>query len=116
MEITTLTNEEEEMEKFNARRTGTAKTDGLAAPKQTRADVILKRLKKTAMQKCEPAVREFVDCSKHRTVTLFFSCRELNKKMNACLAQFTTDTDRDILREEALKQKIAARKSRGVAA
>ncbi|KAJ3211571.1 hypothetical protein HDU67_004426 [Dinochytrium kinnereticum] len=64
------------------------------------------------MKNCEPAVRDFVDCSKHRTVTLFFSCRELNKKMNACLAQYTGDLDRDTLREEMLKKKIEEKRRR----
>ncbi|KAJ3101501.1 hypothetical protein HDU97_001316 [Phlyctochytrium planicorne] len=84
MEITTLTNEEEEK--------------------------ILKTLKKTAMTKCQPAVRAFVDCSTHKTVSLFFSCHDLNKKMNECLSQYTTDTERDTLREQMLAEKIEFRK------
>ena len=46
------------------------------------------------------------DCTRHRTVTVYFACLEENRQLNACLKQFTTDQEYDKVREEALTRKM----------
>ncbi|RKO90709.1 hypothetical protein BDK51DRAFT_11528, partial [Blyttiomyces helicus] len=49
---------------------------------------------------------EFVECSKKGTVRVWFACQPFNKAMNACLGQYTTEEERDKIREAELQRKI----------
>ncbi|KAJ3044980.1 hypothetical protein HDV00_012400 [Rhizophlyctis rosea] len=71
---------------------------------------VLQKLKKEARAQCADIIKEFVECSKVGTVRVWFACQGLNKQMNKCLSQYTTQEMMDQRVEEALKEKILWRK------
>lgn len=93
---------------------------------------MLNDLKKNALSKCHQYVEgakaafdfsyrisqsykdypiDLVACTKHRTMTVYFACQKQNKALNECLGQYTTDEQRDKLRESFLIKKRAWRES-----
>ncbi|KAJ3061083.1 hypothetical protein HK102_009257 [Quaeritorhiza haematococci] len=70
---------------------------------------ILKKLKDNAKTQCADTMREYVNCTRDKSFTIPIVCRDALKKMNECLNQYTNDTVRDQLREEALRKKLERR-------
>ncbi|OAQ31099.1 hypothetical protein K457DRAFT_402763 [Linnemannia elongata AG-77] len=53
----------------------------------TRAEeeVLFKTLKANALKECDPVVKEFVECTHGKLVTVLWGCRAQHKAMNKCL-------------------------------
>ncbi|KAJ1551013.1 hypothetical protein HK096_003665, partial [Nowakowskiella sp. JEL0078] len=65
----------------------------------------LQQLKKYARSQCTPLIEEFLECTRHGMLKIAFACRPLNKRMNECVAEFTTPEAQDKLRDEKLHKK-----------
>ncbi|KAI8819463.1 uncharacterized protein EV422DRAFT_534855 [Fimicolochytrium jonesii] len=76
-------------------------------------ELIHNELKKNALSQCSRLVQELVACTKVRTITVYWACKDQTAALNKCLAPYTTENERDKLREKhiALKNEwIAAGK------
>mmetsp|Transcript_5544 Transcript_5544/g.34323 ORF Transcript_5544/g.34323 Transcript_5544/m.34323 type:complete len:93 (+) Transcript_5544:364-642(+) len=51
------------------------------------------RMKARALRRCDDAVRRYVECTKHRTLSVIWACRNPLNDMNACLHQHTTEQE-----------------------
>lgn len=51
-------------------------------------------------------MQELVNCTSHRTITVYFACLTQKDKLNNCLSQYTTDEMYDAYRDVALKEKL----------
>ncbi|TPX57788.1 hypothetical protein PhCBS80983_g03592 [Powellomyces hirtus] len=68
-------------------------------------ELIHNQLKKNALTKCSKLVEELVACTRSRTLTVYFACQKHQKILNECLGPYTTETERDKLREVHLATK-----------
>ncbi|KAG0070327.1 hypothetical protein BKA57DRAFT_431654 [Linnemannia elongata] len=70
----------------------------------TRAEeeVLFKTLKANALKECDPVVKEFVECTHGKLVTVLWGCRAQHKAMNKCLMALTTQADMDKLKIQYL--------------
>ncbi|KAF9306206.1 hypothetical protein BGZ74_007146 [Mortierella antarctica] len=70
----------------------------------TRAEeeVLFKEMKANALKKCDPIVKEFVECTHGKTVSVLWACRVQHKAMNNCLMEYTTQADMDKLKIQYL--------------
>ncbi|KAI9190791.1 cytochrome c oxidase biogenesis protein Cmc1 like-domain-containing protein [Polychytrium aggregatum] len=80
---------------------------------QSEEELAFRQMKKAAMINCDDHVKAFVECSRSGTWSVLFKCQDLNKKMNDCLKQFTTDSHRDRIRDQCLHEKIERYKAEG---
>ncbi|KAG0239683.1 hypothetical protein BGW41_007566 [Actinomortierella wolfii] len=71
----------------------------------TRAEeeVLFKAMKAKALKECDPIVKEFVECTHGKTVTVLWACRAQHKAMNKCLMALTTQEHLDKLKIQYLK-------------
>ncbi|KMS93493.1 hypothetical protein BVRB_030920, partial [Beta vulgaris subsp. vulgaris] len=60
-----------------------------SAMKKIEEEQVRRRMFAEARLKCDATIKVFAECAKGRSVSVLWACRELNKKMNACLHQFT---------------------------
>ncbi|ORY88938.1 hypothetical protein BCR41DRAFT_391066 [Lobosporangium transversale] len=69
----------------------------------TRAEeeYLFKTLKANALKECDPIVKEFVECTHGKLVTVLWGCRAQHKAMNKCLMA-TTQADMDKLKIQYL--------------
>lgn len=57
-----------------------------------RAEYELKKeLSAIAVKKCDSFLNAFSLCAQEQNLMVVFKCREQNRAMNACLAQYTND-------------------------
>ncbi|KAK3826042.1 MAG: hypothetical protein J3Q66DRAFT_329256 [Benniella sp.] len=70
----------------------------------TRAEeeYLFKTLKANALKECGPVVKEFVECTHGRLVSVLWGCRDKHKAMNKCLMALTTQADLDKLKVQYL--------------
>ncbi|KAJ3154322.1 hypothetical protein HDU89_008390 [Geranomyces variabilis] len=68
-------------------------------------ELIHNKLKKNALTSCQKYVEELVACTRNRTFSVYFACQEPTRALNACLAPYTTEAERDKLREVHLTKK-----------
>mmetsp|Transcript_6329 Transcript_6329/g.12614 ORF Transcript_6329/g.12614 Transcript_6329/m.12614 type:complete len:94 (+) Transcript_6329:196-477(+) len=65
-------------------------------------EVVRTKVSKNARKKCDPAIREFIECAKGRTVSIAWKCREQRDVMNECMKLYTTPQHfREMRREHA---------------
>ncbi|KAG0303229.1 hypothetical protein BGZ98_006876 [Dissophora globulifera] len=71
----------------------------------TRAEeeYLFKTLKANALKECDPIVKEFVECTHGKLVSVLWGCRAQHKAMNKCLMAQTTQADMDKLKIQYLK-------------
>ncbi|KAJ9084932.1 hypothetical protein DSO57_1019108 [Entomophthora muscae] len=50
---------------------------------------VLNRVKKIARESCHTEILNFAECSKGRTFSVIWSCREVFDIMNKCTSQYT---------------------------
>lgn len=50
-----------------------------------------KELSAIATKKCDATLAAFSQCAKEQNLWVVFNCREENRKMNACLSQYTNE-------------------------
>lgn len=50
-----------------------------------------KELSMIATKKCDKYLKAFAECAKANGLMVIFNCRQQNREMNACLAQFTNE-------------------------
>ncbi|KAF9366630.1 hypothetical protein BGX34_011669 [Mortierella sp. NVP85] len=63
---------------------------------------LFKTLKANALKECDPVVKEFVECTHGRLVSVLWGCRDKHKAMNKCLMALTTQADLDKLKVQYL--------------
>ncbi|GJJ68604.1 COX assembly mitochondrial protein 1 [Entomortierella parvispora] len=70
----------------------------------TRAEeeVLFKTLKANALKECDPIVKQFVECTHGKLVTVLWACRKQHRAMNDCLMALTTQADMDKLKIQYL--------------
>ncbi|KAF9427120.1 hypothetical protein BGZ76_002466 [Entomortierella beljakovae] len=70
----------------------------------TRAEeeYLFKTLKANALKECDPIVKEFVECTHGKLVTVLWACRAQHKEMNKCLMALTTQPHMDKLKVQYL--------------
>lgn len=62
------------------------------------------KLKQKALKRCDALVRTYVECTKERTLSVVWACRDPLRDMNACLQQHTTKEELDKLKKWWLDQ------------
>ncbi|TPX67910.1 hypothetical protein SpCBS45565_g03417 [Spizellomyces sp. 'palustris'] len=73
-------------------------------------EIVFADLKKNATTKCRQYLEELVQCTRNRTLTVYWACQKQNRALNECLGQYTTDEERDKRREQFLAGKKEWRK------
>ncbi|CEO97300.1 COX assembly mitochondrial protein [Plasmodiophora brassicae] len=74
-------------------------------------EIARKNMYADARKRCDDAIRTFATCAAERSISVVWACRQLNKDMNECLHQYTTDEELEKWKE----QYAAKKKSAGVA-
>ena len=69
---------------------------------------ILKQLKKEALMKCSHLTKALAECTKHRTITVYFACLEENRLLNECLKPHTTQEKYHQLKQSFLDNKSSS--------
>ena len=57
-------------------------------------------------------MQELVNCTSHRTITVYFACLKEKDTLNKCLSKYTTDDMYESFRDQALKAKLDASNTR----
>lgn len=63
---------------------------------------------KRAYKLCDPVVKPYVDCTKHRLISLLWACRDEKAQMADCLHE-VAERAREEVTEEYLRQRQAKR-------
>jgi hypothetical protein len=77
-------------------------------------EVVLQRLKKEARDKCKAELQNLVSCTRQKTFSMFWQCKEENRIAQSCLGQFTTELEHFRLRMEELEKKKMYLKHNGL--
>jgi BMFP domain-containing protein YqiC len=77
-------------------------------------EVVLQRLKKEARDKCKAELEKLVKCTKSKTFSMFWHCREENQIAQSCLAKFTGEDTHFRMRMEELEKKKTYLKQNGL--
>jgi COX assembly protein 1 len=56
-------------------------------------EIIRTLMRQSARQECETSVRDFIECSRGRTISMAWKCREENDRMSRCLIHHTTEEE-----------------------
>jgi len=56
-----------------------------------------------ALKECDPVVKDFVECTQGRSVSLIWACREKYRLLQQCMLQYTGPESMDILRAEYVR-------------
>ncbi|RKP23826.1 hypothetical protein SYNPS1DRAFT_8264, partial [Syncephalis pseudoplumigaleata] len=66
---------------------------------------LLEEFRVKARKACDVDIRAFANCAAGRTVTVIVACRELQKKMNACLKAYGESGELDKMKLARLQEK-----------
>ncbi|SPO23938.1 related to CMC1 - mitochondrial intermembrane space copper-binding protein [Ustilago trichophora] len=55
------------------------------------ADTLMKQQKAKALKECKEQMEAFVECSKTRTISMLWSCRDQKKALGECLRVYTSE-------------------------
>jgi COX assembly protein 1 len=76
-------------------------------------EVVLQRFKKEARDNCKEQMQRLVACTKTKTFSLMWECKEENKELHNCLAPFTTTALHLMQRHLEIDRKKEFMKSKG---
>ncbi|PVU94680.1 hypothetical protein BB561_002350 [Smittium simulii] len=78
---------------------------GFSVLSRRQEEEVRKLQRKEVYRLCDSIIKDFVDCSKARTVTVFWACKEQKKNMAFCLAEKETSELLDQVRHDYLYEK-----------
>ncbi|KAH6570608.1 hypothetical protein BASA82_000813 [Batrachochytrium salamandrivorans] len=61
--------------------------------------------KKHSRDMCRNLLDDLVNCTRSKTITIGYACKEPNQKVQECLKQYSTEEWRDKFREDELRLK-----------
>lgn len=70
-----------------------------------------KLMQKRAAEKCEPLILDFIKCSRDRTVSMAWACREQKKGMVQCMHDHTREDHLEEAREVYMTERAKSRKA-----
>ncbi|KAK4537739.1 hypothetical protein CDCA_CDCA14G3764 [Cyanidium caldarium] len=65
---------------------------------------MMEDVKKAALKRCDEQVQQFARCTRGRYFSVLWACRESLRRMNDCVAQYTTEEYRAERREQYAKE------------
>jgi len=60
-----------------------------------------------ARAKCTDKIQDYVNCARDNGLMVVFKCRQHNKDMNACVAEYTTEDLWETYRQQKIDQYLA---------
>ncbi|OAL40599.1 hypothetical protein AYO20_00335 [Fonsecaea nubica] len=67
---------------------------------------------KRVRTRCADVIKDFADCTRGRTISVAWTCREQHLAMNSCMIQYATKAEEDAAREEWFQGILARRKQK----
>jgi COX assembly protein 1 len=74
-------------------------------------DALRVRLRKYAYKKCGPELKDFSECSKDKTITVLYACRDQQTRLYECINNVTNDENMEKLRQAYLRGDLYRKKS-----
>ncbi|SJX65102.1 related to CMC1-mitochondrial intermembrane space copper-binding protein [Sporisorium reilianum f. sp. reilianum] len=78
------------------------------------ADTLMKQQKAKALQECKAQMEAFVECSKTRTISMLWSCREQKQALSECLRVYTSEEAMEREKQLFLQQARSGDESKAV--
>ena len=70
-----------------------------------------KMMQKRAAEKCEPLILDFIRCSRDRTISMAWACREQKKEMVLCMHNLTREDHLEEARAIFMREREQARRA-----
>ncbi|CDU25038.1 related to CMC1-mitochondrial intermembrane space copper-binding protein [Sporisorium scitamineum] len=78
------------------------------------ADTLMKQQKAKALKECKAQMEAFVECSKTRTISMLWSCRDQKQALGDCLRVYTSEEAMEREKQIYLQQARSTDESKGV--
>ncbi|KIS67175.1 uncharacterized protein UMAG_12296 [Mycosarcoma maydis] len=67
-------------------------------------DTLMKQQKAKALKQCRAQMQDFVECSKTRTISMLWSCRDQKHALRDCLRTYTSEEAMEREKQTFLQQ------------